>query len=113
MSEYLLLLRGGYEPYEDISPGDLEAALQRYRDWANDLRRKNQLVSAAKLSDAGGRLRKTAQGIQVDGPFIETKEAIGGFFIVKAQSLDNATQLAESCPIFDEGGFVEIREIQT
>jgi len=112
MSHYILLLRGGNEPYQDMSAEEIEAAIQRYRDWANQLRSENKLVDAIKLDSNGKTLVKKEQSIQVDGPFTETKETIGGYFTVIANSYTEAAGIAQQCPIFDEGGTVEIREIQ-
>ena len=46
-----------------------------------------------------------------DGPFTESKEVIGGFFIVEAKSLDEAVQLSKDSPDFEIGGSVEVREV--
>lgn len=57
---------------------------------------------------------KTVQGkkpLVTDGPFAEGKELLGGYFIIKAESLEEATELAFGYPDFDMQGSVEIREI--
>jgi len=46
-----------------------------------------------------------------DGPFAESKEMVGGYSIIEAADLDAATKLAQGCPIFEDGGCVEIREL--
>jgi hypothetical protein len=49
----------------------------------------------------------------MDGPFIESKDAVGGFFLVRAASLDEAGDLARSCPGLDmQGGWIEVRLIE-
>ena len=111
MSQYILLLRGG-KSSADADPEQSTGALESYRNWANQLRREKRLVDAAKLDDDGRHLVKKSGSIQVDGPFTETKETIGGFYIVEADSQHEAEQIARDCPIFAEGGYVEIREIQ-
>jgi len=47
----------------------------------------------------------------VDGPFAESKEAIGGFLIIQADNLEQAVQIAEDCPDFKFGQTVEVRAI--
>jgi hypothetical protein len=47
-----------------------------------------------------------------DGPFAEGKELVGGYFLVRADSLDEAARMAKDCPIFETGGSVEVRPIQ-
>ena len=113
MAQFMLLLRGGFEAYEDYSAEEIEAAIQHYRDWANSLRERNCLVDAYKLdSSQGKRLVKRDGQIVVDGPFVETKETIGGYFTIEAESYEAALRIAQESPIFDEGGDVEIRQIQ-
>jgi len=50
-------------------------------------------------------------GIITDGPFVEIREVLGSFIVVKADSLEEATTLAHGCPAIDQGGSVEIRPI--
>jgi len=52
-----------------------------------------------------------ADGVVTDGPYAELKEVVGGYIIVKADSLDDALQLAHGCPILYVGGHVEVRDI--
>lgn len=71
----------------------------------------------ANIVDLGGRLGGgkvvTAHGA-TDGPFVETKELVGGFMIVAAESLDEAVQVARECPgVVMPGSSVEVREIHT
>ncbi len=47
----------------------------------------------------------------MDGPYTETKEAIGGFFLIDAQNYDDAVEISRECPHFSYGGWVEVREI--
>lgn len=112
MSEYMLLLRGGDTPEQDLSPAEMQAAIKQFSDWARQLEQEHCLIAAEKLSHSGHVLKKQASRVQIDGPFTETKETIGGFFIITADNYDHATTIAQQCPIFDEGGHIEIREIQ-
>jgi len=50
-------------------------------------------------------------GVVTDGPFVEIREVLGSFIIVKADNLDDATTLAHGCPILDQSGSVEIRPL--
>ena len=51
--------------------------------------------------------------VVTDGPYMEIKESLGGYAIVKAGSFDEAADLAKGCPVFGYGGNVEVREIMT
>ena len=46
-----------------------------------------------------------------DGPFAEAKDVIGGYTIVEASDIDQAVELSKGCPIFEDGGAVEVRPI--
>ena len=59
---------------------------------------------------AEGIVLKTG-GIVTDGPFVEIREILGGFIVVRAENLDEATTLAHGCPALNNGGSVEIRPI--
>jgi hypothetical protein len=113
MAQFILLIKGGYETDKEFTPEEQQAAIQRYREWANSLIERNRLVDAAKLADKTGKhLVKRDGQIVVDAPFAETKETIGGFYIVEADSMQMAIGLAQECPIFDEDGTIEIRQIE-
>ena len=52
-------------------------------------------------------------GEVIDGPFIESKDAVGGIFVIEAASLDEATEIARSCPILQlQNGYMEVRVIE-
>ncbi len=77
--------------------------------WAGGLAQKNILRGGAPLTgeENGVRIRK---GTSYDGPFTETKEIIGGYFLIEADSLAAARAIAETCPQA-EFATVEVREI--
>ena len=53
----------------------------------------------------------TAGNVVTDGPYVELAEAVGGYTIIKAETLEEAAELAKDCPIFLMGGNVEVRAI--
>jgi len=112
MAQFILLIRdGGADPL--LSPEQMQQSVERYRKWAGALAQQGKLVSAFKLKDDGGRLMQKHNGtISVDGPFTETKETIGGYFVIEAADYAEATELSKGCPIFDRGGVLEVREIE-
>jgi hypothetical protein len=50
-------------------------------------------------------------GVITDGPFVEIRERLGSFIIVKADNLEDAATLAHGCPALDANGSVEIRPV--
>lgn len=108
---YMLLLRGGVSNAE-LSPDQIQQMIQTYMVWIENLRAKNQFVAGEPLEDEGKVLSGKHGQTVTDGPFTEAKEAIGGYFIISARDFAEATEVAKGCPIFENGGTVEIRPIQ-
>lgn len=113
MAQFILFMRGSNDYYEGLSPEEIQQQIQKYRDWARSLQQSGKLVDAYKLRDDGGRAVSQRNGqVVVDGPFAETKETIGGYFVVHAADYDEAVRIAGDAPILAEGGSVEIRQIE-
>ncbi|NIR51341.1 hypothetical protein GWO43_22400 [candidate division KSB1 bacterium] len=74
------------------------------------MRKDGRHVASEELK-SGGRLLTNQNGRIVDGPYTETKEAIGGFFLIEANNLEEALEISQECPHFNYGGSVEIREV--
>jgi hypothetical protein len=112
MSQFMLFIRNGDEPSQ-LSPEEIQQAIQRFSTWARKLREQGKLIAGEKLKDNEGLLLSTRNGqIVVDGPFAETKETIGGYFIVDAGNLEQAIEITKECPALSNGGKVELREIE-
>ena len=111
MQQYLLLLRDEPGTFIRYSPEEMREIMQRYRDWRAAL--PGQITGGHKLKDGEGRtLRKNAgQPAVTDGPFVESKEVLAGFFIVEADSYEQAVKLAKTCPHLDYGS-IEVRAVE-
>lgn len=106
MAQFILMIRGGDADYESMSPEEAQAVVQRYIDWGNRLRGEGSYVDANQLADEGAVLRGSTV---IDGPYAETKEGIGGYYIVEASDLDAAVEIAKGCPVLQYNGAVEVR----
>jgi hypothetical protein len=92
-------------------PSDDEFIGRKYFEWTEAL--KSRTVFAHKLKDGEGRTLSLKNGKPLDGPYSETKESVGGFYIVEASSYADATELAKGCPtLLYQGGAVEVREVE-
>lgn len=112
MSQFMLFIRNGDEPNE-FSPEQIQQAIQRFSAWAKKLREQGKLIAAEKLKDNEGLLLSARNGqIVVDGPFAETKETIGGYFIIEAGNLEEAIEITKECPALSHGGKVELRAVE-
>jgi hypothetical protein len=95
-----------------LSPAEIQAIVERYSAWSGKLAAAGKLVSGQKLTDDGGKLLTKPNGklSVTDGPYIETKELVGGYFVLKADSYEEAVKLAADCPHLDWGK-VSVRQI--
>ena len=85
--------------------------MQKWFDWIDKLKATNQYESGEPLLPSG-KLIKGPNKVVTDGPFAESKELVSGFFIVLANDIDHATEMAKDCPIFEMGGDVAVRPVQ-
>lgn len=110
MTKFMYLFRGGDAAMKEMSPEQMQAHMQAWGAWMKELAEKGQFVDGLPLSKEG---RKVVGSDKVifDGPYAEGKEIVGGYLIVKASDLDAAVELSKGCPIFENDGEVEVREI--
>ena len=109
MPKFMLLIRGG-DPDETMSPEEMQAVIQQYVRWSQNLQSAGKLEASEKLCD-DGRVVSVKNGKIVDGPFTETKEAVGGYFMVNVADYAEACQIARECPVLKRDGVVEVRKL--
>lgn len=110
MKEFLMLIREDAN-YGDLSAQEMQECVEKHISWVNGLMEKDQFREANPL-DAGGASIKGKEKIVTDGPYIESKECISGYYILKAGSLKEAIGIAMTCPDLDyDRRTVEVREI--
>lgn len=88
----------------------MQASLQRWLDWVGGIAAQNKLVDRGSRLEREGKVLK-GSNLVTDGPYTELKETLLGYTMVKAENLEEASKLAENCPILFVGGNVEVREI--
>ena len=107
--EYLFVIWEGGEGAENYAP---EAMMSEMAEYAADLVGQGKLKGGAPLqppTKSATVRRRRGSVSSVDGPYIETKEVIGGYFVVEADTMEEAIELAKACPAAGYGA-VEIRE---
>jgi len=113
MSEFLYLYRlPPNSPYAPDSPHQLQERLSKWTTWMKDLEAKQHLRSPGHPLVSTGAVVKDKRGTVTDGPYAESKDIIGGYTLIEAKDLAQATELARGCPILDGGGTVEVRPIR-
>lgn len=110
MKEFALLFRAPEVDYSSISPAEMKTIAKKWQDWVAGITDQGKFVSNGKRLDLQGKVLKSG-GVITDGPFVEIRERLLSFVIVKAENLEDATTLAHGCPVLDSNGSVEIRPI--
>ena len=93
---------------EQRSPEQARDSGGKWHSWAEALNEAGHSVTGAQLQPGGVCL--TANKTVVDGTFA-SDHVMGGYFVVSASSLAEATELAKGCPVLQNGGTVEVRPI--
>ncbi|MBO9201068.1 MULTISPECIES: YciI family protein [Niastella] len=109
MKDFMFIFRGAAEQY-NFSAEQMQQHMQKWMTWIDELKAKNIYVAGEPLTP-DGKTVKGAKLLVTDGPFTESKELVGGFFIIKANTLEQATELAKGCPDLPLNGSVEVREV--
>src|SRR5688572_12192588 len=108
MATFMLLLRGG--DFTKYTPEEMQKIVEDYISWGDRLRQNGKSRGGDELKE-GGRLIAMKDGRAIDGPFTETKEVVGGYYLIEESDLGKATQTAKECPHLKYGGTIELREI--
>lgn len=111
-ASYMLIFRDATpEAYEAMTAAQRQTCLDDWNAWYDSLAARGVMQDGHPLKPAG-RVVSGIRGERVlDGPFAEAKETIGGYFLVSAGDLDEATRMAQACPNLKHGMIVEVREI--
>ena len=107
-SQYLLLFRGSHWD-KGLSPEELQKGMDKFTAWFEKLQCK---LKSGQALEQEGRLVSGRNGSVVsDGPFAESKEAIGGYFLLELDSFEEALAIAKGCPFLQYGSSIEVRPI--
>jgi hypothetical protein len=109
-SEFLLLFRGT-DWQSGLSDEALRAAMAEWLAWREDLRQQGRVKAAQPLLPEGKVVAGRKGRLVADGPFAESKEAIGGYLLIEAGSEAEAIEVARSWPMLQHGASVEVRPV--
>jgi hypothetical protein len=110
MKNFLLVFRNNVEELPKGSPEEMQAVLKKWIDWIGSIAAQNKLTDRGNRLEFGGKVLKP-NNVITDGPYTEVKELISGYTIIKSNTLDEAVEIASGCPIFADGGSVEVRPL--
>ncbi|RQO33034.1 transcription initiation protein [Chryseobacterium sp. KBW03] len=109
MKEFALIFR--LKDISDFKPSPEQ--IQERMNWLGSIAAQNKLVDKGNTLLPAPGTAKTVKpdNIVTDGPYTEIKEFISGYIIVRAESIDEAVEMAKGNPIFKIGGNIEVREV--
>lgn len=110
MKDFMLIFLGSDYEELGLSPEQMQERMGRWFAWNT----KMQEAGISKVGEAlhsGGKRVSGENRTVTDGPFVESKELIGGFYVVRARDYDHAIEIAQDYPDYDLGGAVEVREV--
>ena len=110
MKEFMMIFIGGDYQEAQLSPEQMQEKMGQWNSWIEDLKSQDLYINGKPLLPQAKRISGKDQLI-TDGPFVETKELIGGYFLFKARDMDHALSLTKGYPDYELGGQVEVRQI--
>jgi hypothetical protein len=110
---YMILIYSSEKSWADVSPERIGEIMTAYHAYTDKLKSAGVYISGDELDvTARAKSIRGAGGAQVvDGPFVDTKESLGGYYLIDCASEEEALKWAKQCPVTMHGGGVELRPI--
>jgi len=110
MKRFLLLIREDIRRVEQLTDDQIQNEIRIMTQWVEELTKTGNFIQGDPLEN--GMRVATASKVISDGPFIEAREAVTGFTLIKADNIDQAAELAMACPLVQNGQIkIEVRPI--
>jgi hypothetical protein len=107
---YLFLFRGT-DWSRHLSPEEMQNVSSRWMAWFKTLSEQGKVIGGRPLDNVGKIVSGANGRTVVDGPFAESKEAIGGYFMLSVGTMEEAVAIAQQCPGLPHGAKVEVRPL--
>lgn len=108
MEKFMFIFIGG--DTSKLSAEAQQAQMGKWFAWVEKLTKAGRYASGEALLP-GGKTITGPKKVVTDGPFAESKELVGGYFVLLAKDLNEATEMAKECPDYELGGIVEVRSV--
>src|SRR5437868_2695735 len=108
--EYMLIFRGN-DWHKGLSPEEMQNVASQWMAWFKRLTEQGKALAGNPLEPQGKVVSGKNGRVVADGPFAESKEAIGGYFLLRVNTLDEAVAIAKDCPGLSYGVKVEVRPV--
>ena len=106
---YMLIFRGT-DWFQGLSPAQMQQVADHWMAWFKRLTEEGKAVAGSPL-EPRGKVVSGKNGVVADGPFVESKETIGGYFLLNVKTVDEAVAIAQQCPGLPYGIRVEVRPV--
>ncbi|HMC84732.1 MAG TPA: YciI family protein [Chitinophagaceae bacterium] len=110
MEDFVFLFRQPDIDRSKLSQTEMQVIFHKWDNWFGGIAAQGKISNMGIRLVAPGKVLK-AGGVITDGPFVEIRERLNGFIVVKADSLEEAVTLAHGCPALEFNGSVEIRPV--
>jgi len=110
MTEFLFLMRGA-DWGRALPPRECQDELERMMAWVEEMRVAGKLTGGQPLTPTGRIVSSPRTRNVTDGPFVESKEEVGGYLLIEANTMEEAVDLAKACPVLQHGLRIEVRPI--
>jgi hypothetical protein len=109
MADFLFVYRGDGQAEARMTPEEMQQMMQKWGTWIRQALEEGWMTNPGDALTPEGKVVRSK--VVTDGPFVEAKEIVGGYSVVKAASLAAAAELAKGCPGVLYGGCVEVRQL--
>jgi hypothetical protein len=113
VSDFVYLFRSTEAQQREAmgTPESAQRSMQAWMAWVRELEAGGHVKDHGQPLERGGRVVRGAGKTVTDGPYVEAKDLVLGFMVVRARDLEHAAELAAACPMVHGGGSVEIRPV--
>ncbi len=112
MAHFLLLLYGDPARGQAMPPSERQAAFAKYMDWSRKARQDGFCLGSNKLTGDAGKVVRGAKPGVTDGPYSETKEMLGGYYLIEAANYGEAVRRCHDHPHLAYEGTIEVRQVE-
>lgn len=111
--QYMAMIYADATRWDSLSPGEREDVYKQYGAFSEEAQKAGVMVDGAELDSTSTATTVRVRGdetLVTDGPFVELKEALGGYFVLECDSIDDACAWAAKVPGATHGA-IEVRPV--
>src|SRR5260370_25180174 len=111
-NKFMLIFRGGAVARHDLSPSELQAHVEKWYRWSDELARQGRVRNTGTALDNPGATVRGHERVVTDGPSAESNDLVTGSLIVEAAPLEDPFDVARTCPPYQFGGLDTVTACQ-